>query len=120
MELCMASSTSRASVRAAGNLRTKNQLRGKSLPRAYPERPILQLHNRQHLTLDDIRDAYEVCSLIPAANERAQCYSVFGIDSTRMLEYYETVLKLEEELETQTASRSGFWDEDDHQLGAST
>ena len=53
------------------------------------------------------RDAYEVCSLIPAANERAQCYSVFGVDSTRMLEYYETVLKLEEELETQTASRSG-------------
>lgn len=51
------------------------------------------------MTLDDVRDAYEICSLIPAANERHQCYSVFGIDADRMASYYELVLDLEDRLE---------------------
>lgn len=44
------------------------------------------------------RDAYEVCSLIPSADERQQCYSVFGLDASRMNAYYDTVLSLEQQL----------------------
>lgn len=62
------------------------------------ERPVLQLDSRAPLTLEDVRDAYEVCSLIPEPGERGQCYSVFGLDSSRMASYYETVLDLEDRL----------------------
>uniref|UniRef100_A0A383WDQ7 Uncharacterized protein n=1 Tax=Tetradesmus obliquus TaxID=3088 RepID=A0A383WDQ7_TETOB len=52
----------------------------------------------------DVRDAYEVCSLIPDPNERHQCYSVFGVDAQRMASYYDTVAALEEQLETDLAT----------------
>lgn len=46
------------------------------------------------------RDAYDVCSLIPDPNERHQCYSVFGLDAHKMNNYYETVVRLEQQLST--------------------
>jgi len=36
--------------------------------------------------------------LIPDPNERHQCYSVFGLDAKRMANYYDTVVRLEEQL----------------------
>lgn len=76
------------------------------------ERPVLQLHSGGGaLTLDDVRDAYEICSLIPAPNERHQCYSVFGIDADRMTNYYELVLDLEDRLAT---SREAAQDPDEY------
>jgi hypothetical protein len=39
-----------------------------------------------------------VCSLIPAPGERSECYQVFGVDSERMMAYYESVLRLEQAL----------------------
>eukprot|EP00882_Tetradesmus_deserticola_P001007 GHRQ01001090.1.p1 GENE.GHRQ01001090.1~~GHRQ01001090.1.p1 ORF type:complete len:157 (+),score=55.13 GHRQ01001090.1:165-635(+) len=60
--------------------------------------PLFQLDNRHNLTMADVRDAYEVCSLIPDPNERHQCYSVFGVDAQRMARYYDTVSRLEEQL----------------------
>lgn len=61
-----------------------------------PERPVFKLTSRgPEMSLDDIRDAYEVCSLIPSPNERSQCYSCWGIDSDRMADYYDAVLALE-------------------------
>ncbi|KAI8464642.1 MAG: hypothetical protein J3K34DRAFT_111942 [Monoraphidium minutum] len=63
---------------------------------ASPERPVFKITSRgPEMSLDDIRDAFEVCSLIPAANERSQCYSCWGIDAERMTSYYEAVLGLE-------------------------
>eukprot|EP00878_Enallax_costatus_P003406 GHUV01003615.1.p1 GENE.GHUV01003615.1~~GHUV01003615.1.p1 ORF type:complete len:137 (+),score=18.59 GHUV01003615.1:524-934(+) len=62
------------------------------------ERPVFQLDSRHNLTFEDVRDAYEVCSLIPDPTERVQCYSVFGIDAQRMNNYYETVSQLEGQL----------------------
>lgn len=66
--------------------------------------PLFQLDNRHNLTMADVRDAYEVCSLIPDPNERHQCYSVFGVDAQRMASYYDTVAALEEQLETDLAT----------------
>ena len=57
--------------------------------------PSSNAHAHRHLFC---RDAYEVCSLIPEPGERGQCYSVFGLDSSRMASYYETVLDLEDRL----------------------
>lgn len=36
--------------------------------------------------------------MIPDPNERHQCYSVFGLDAQRMANYYDTVVRLEEQL----------------------
>eukprot|EP00877_Chromochloris_zofingiensis_P007100 jgi/Chrzof1/2643/Cz11g23180.t1 len=81
------------------------------------DRPLFQLHGNQQLTLDDVRDAYEVCSLIPAPNERQDCYSVFGIDGNRMHAYYESVLTMEKQL---AATQSAQEDPDEFQYYAST
>jgi hypothetical protein len=48
-----------------------------------------------------------VCSLIPDPNERHQCYSVFGVDAQRMASYYDTVSRLEEQLDTDITSSTG-------------
>jgi hypothetical protein len=48
-----------------------------------------------------------VCSLIPDPNERHQCYSVFGVDAQRMASYYETVSRLEEQLDTDCTTSTG-------------
>jgi hypothetical protein len=58
----------------------------------------LTLLTRTLLPAAACRDAYEVCSLIPDPNERDQCYSVFGLDATKMANYYETVVRLEQQL----------------------
>lgn len=39
-----------------------------------------------------------MCSLIPDPNERHQCYSVFGLDAQKMANYYDTVVRLEQQL----------------------
>lgn len=61
-------------------------------------KPLFQLDERQSLNMEDIMDAYDVCSLIPDPNERHQCYSVFGLDASKMANYYETVVRLEQQL----------------------
>jgi hypothetical protein len=48
-----------------------------------------------------------VCSLIPDPNERHQCYSVFGVDAQRMASYYDTVSRLEEQLDTDITNSTG-------------
>jgi hypothetical protein len=70
----------------------------RSQQRHNEERPVFQLDSRHNLSFEDVRDAYEVCSLIPDPAERVQCYSVFGIDAKRMTSYYETVAQLEGQL----------------------
>jgi hypothetical protein len=60
----------------------------------------------------DIMDAYEVCSLIPDPNERHQCYSVFGLDAQKMANYYDTVVRLEQQLSSDfdnPSTVSGRW-----------
>lgn len=52
------------------------------------------------VSLTSCRDAYEVCSLIPDPNERHECYSVFGLDAQQMANYYETVVRLEQQLDS--------------------
>lgn len=65
-----------------------------------PERALFNLSTKSpEMTLEDIRDAYEQCSTIPAAGERAQCYSCFGLDGDRMARYYDAVLGLEKALQ---------------------
>lgn len=63
-------------------------------------RPLFTLDrgSATHLTFEDIRDAYEMCSTIPDARERGQCYSVFNIDGERMASYYAPVSRLEDAL----------------------
>ncbi|KIZ00737.1 H/ACA ribonucleoprotein complex subunit 1 [Monoraphidium neglectum] len=64
------------------------------------QRPVFKLTSSgPEMSLDDIRDAFEVCSLIPSPGERSQCYSCWGIDSDRMAAYYDLVLDLERSLE---------------------
>lgn len=48
-----------------------------------------------------------MCSLIPDPNERHQCYSVFGLDAQRMNNYYETVVRLEQQLSSDIDNHSG-------------
>ncbi len=59
------------------------------------------------------RDAYDVCSLIPDPNERHQCYSVFGLDAHKMANYYETVVRLEQQLSSDLDNTCKF----PHQVG---
>eukprot|EP00775_Hariotina_reticulata_P006923 gene6923-7141_t len=68
--------------------------------------PVFQLDSRQTLSIADVRDAYEICSLIPNPNDRQQCYSVFGLDSKRMANYYETVMQLEDQFAADLHSSS--------------
>lgn len=87
----------RAAPRAAAPRRAGIVARAEPL-----EGPLFKLPQSSlpDMTIEDIRDAYEVCSTIPAPGERAQCYSTWGLDSDRMAAYYETVMGLETALES--------------------
>ncbi|KXZ50295.1 hypothetical protein GPECTOR_17g934 [Gonium pectorale] len=51
------------------------------------------------LNLTDIRDAYEACSTAKSANERRQCFEVYGLDSDKVDRYYERVCAMERQID---------------------
>uniref|UniRef100_A0A7R9VWH7 Uncharacterized protein n=1 Tax=Chlamydomonas euryale TaxID=1486919 RepID=A0A7R9VWH7_9CHLO len=50
-------------------------------------------------SLLDVRDALEACQHVASDDERAQCYLNFGLDSDRVEQYYEPVMRMERAFE---------------------
>jgi len=74
-------------------------------------KPVFQAHwmtKKNTITLEDARDAYELCKYVPSKNKE-ECYAVYGVDGKNVEQYLQTVEDLNRILSISGIHESKVW-----------